>query len=184
MRGRRQHKSVSRLCRRENKIATATHAHFGKGKEKADLKRNAGLLFDNVFDGSFLAHDLKSPIGKKFRCQWHRQYAVWADRDQAGGAYVLGMMNYEYNGRKSGGGFNECVALGKTDRDHAFQVRAFWESRINDLTVQSRQSQNQDGLPAFAHISRTLLMQALYEPSRLHGQFLLRLPARLLGKCG
>ena len=62
------------------------------------------------------------------------------------------MMNYEYNGRKSGGGFNECVALGKTDRDHAFQVRAFWESRINDLTVQSRQSQNQDGLPAFAHI--------------------------------
>ncbi|CAN0415318.1 unnamed protein product, partial [Ectocarpus fasciculatus] len=51
--------------------------------------KNYGLKFDNVFDGSLIVHDLKSPAASQFRCRWYKEYYRWSDRDQLSGGFTL-----------------------------------------------------------------------------------------------
>mmetsp|Transcript_417 Transcript_417/g.787 ORF Transcript_417/g.787 Transcript_417/m.787 type:complete len:659 (+) Transcript_417:99-2075(+) len=60
------------------------------------------LVFENVFDGSFLVHDLHASAGKEFRCAWFREYQDWSNRDQPPGAYVLSRLAYEVNTGSTG----------------------------------------------------------------------------------
>jgi UDP-glucuronate 4-epimerase len=55
--------------------------------------RNENVKFNNVFDGSFLVHDLKSPDAEKFRCRWFEEYMEWSDRDQISGSFVLSTLH-------------------------------------------------------------------------------------------
>ncbi|CAM9123659.1 unnamed protein product, partial [Ectocarpus fasciculatus] len=48
---------------------------------KSNQEKYTGLQFANVLDGSLLVHDLKSAVGKQFRCRWFREHQEWADRD-------------------------------------------------------------------------------------------------------
>lgn len=73
-------------------------------------ERHPQLLFNNIFDGSLLLHDLQSPGGQRFRCRWFREYQEWSDRDQLSGAFVLSMMNYEHS-PTAGGDAAEWIAL-------------------------------------------------------------------------
>mmetsp|Transcript_13406 Transcript_13406/g.21981 ORF Transcript_13406/g.21981 Transcript_13406/m.21981 type:complete len:170 (+) Transcript_13406:52-561(+) len=69
-----------------------------QGKAYEELSRvESGLSYVNLFDGSFLVHQLQSNSGKLFRCKWYRQYQEWADRDQVAGSFVVNKMMYDYN---------------------------------------------------------------------------------------
>lgn len=55
--------------------------------------KNPGTKFINVFDGSFIVHDLKTEGAEKFRCAWFEEYMDWSDKDQISGAFKLSTMS-------------------------------------------------------------------------------------------
>ena len=89
------------LTKTMSKKGKATHYPtklMEQNKAYESLRRvEDGLNYVNLFDGSFLIHQLQSSSGKQFRCKWYREYQEWADRDQVSGAFVVSKMAYDYN---------------------------------------------------------------------------------------
>ena len=54
-----------------------------------------GLVYNVMFEGSALVHNVHSPLGKKWRCDWYKEYNRWADRDQMPGCFMASKLHYQ-----------------------------------------------------------------------------------------
>jgi UDP-glucuronate 4-epimerase len=89
---------LTKTAKQNSKVTHYPAKLMEQNKAYESLRRvEKGLNYVNLFDGSFLVHQLQSPEGKIFRCRWYREYQEWADRDQVPGAFVVNKMTFDYS---------------------------------------------------------------------------------------
>ena len=58
-------------------------------------KTHPNLTYDIFLEGSVLVHNMRSPLSKKWRCDWYEEYNRWSDRDQVAAGFMVGKLFYE-----------------------------------------------------------------------------------------
>lgn len=67
--------------------------------QRATNVSNGRLRFRVMPVGTFIIHNIKSQVGRKFRCEWLYEYLYWGDRDQPPLYYIIAntLMDHAWN---------------------------------------------------------------------------------------
>jgi hypothetical protein len=97
-----------------------------------------GIQYSNVFEGSFIVHNMETYLRQasaKFRCEWYKEYQLWADRDQVSGSFVLDKAAKEVNAKMTNE--TEWIPVHKLERTGSVSGadETFYYVRLLDHTV-------------------------------------------------